>query len=57
VFDPTAAPLLAKEPVEVKPQIAKRAYELYERQGRRSDHADQDWLQAEQEIWKDESHK
>jgi len=39
VFDPTAAPLLAKQPVEVTPQIAKRAYELYERQGRRAGHA------------------
>ena len=50
VFDPTAAPLLAKKPVDVTPQIAKRAYELYERQGRREGHAVQDWLQAEREI-------
>jgi H+-transporting ATPase len=56
VFDPTAAPLLAKKPVEVTPQIAKRAYELYERQGRRAGHAVQDWLQAEREI-RDESLK
>jgi len=39
VFDPTAAPLLAKEPVDVTPQIAMRAYELYERQGRLDGHA------------------
>jgi H+-transporting ATPase len=57
VFDPTAAPLLAKKPVDVAPQIAKRAYELYERQGRRENHAVQDWLQAEREIRKDESPK
>jgi H+-transporting ATPase len=57
VFDPTAAPLLAREPVDVRPQIAKRAYELYERQGRRENHAVQDWLQAEREIRKDESPK
>jgi H+-transporting ATPase len=57
VFDPTAAPLLAKKPVDVAPQIAKRAYELYERQGRRENHAVQDWLQAEHEIRKDESPK
>jgi hypothetical protein len=50
VFDPTAAPLLAREPVEVTPQIAKRAYELYEQRGRRAGQADQDWLEAEREI-------
>jgi 4-alpha-glucanotransferase len=32
------------------PQIAKRAYELYDRRGRQSGHSDQDWLQAEREI-------
>jgi hypothetical protein len=34
VFDPTAAPLSAKETVDATPQIA----ELYERQGRREGH-------------------
>jgi H+-transporting ATPase len=54
VFDPTAAPLLlAKTSVDVTPQIAKRAYELYERRGRREGNAVQDWLQAEHEIRKD----
>jgi H+-transporting ATPase len=57
VFDPTAAPLLAKKPVDGPPQIAKRAYELYERRGRREGHAVQDWLQAEREIRKDEPPK
>jgi hypothetical protein len=57
VFDPTAVPLLAKKPVDVTPQIAKRAYELYEQRGRREGHAVQDWLQAEREIRKEESHK
>ncbi len=52
VFDSTAAPLLAKNPVDVTPQIAQRAYELYQQQGRREDHAVQDWLQAEREIRK-----
>ena len=55
VFDPTAAPLLAKQPVDLTPQITKRAYELYEQQGHREDHAVQDWLQTEREIRKDES--
>jgi H+-transporting ATPase len=51
VFDPTAAPLLlAKNTVDVTPQIAKRAYELYERRGRRGGLAVQDWLRAEREI-------
>jgi len=57
VFDPTAAPLLAKIPVDVTPRIATRAYELYEQRGRKDGQAVQDWEQAEQEIRKDESHK
>ena len=32
------------------PQIAKRAYELYEQRGRQNGQTDQDWLQAEREI-------
>ncbi len=50
IFDPTAAPLLAKAPLDMTTQIAKRAYELYERRGRREGHALQDWLRAEREI-------
>ncbi|MGA2226876.1 MAG: DUF2934 domain-containing protein [Syntrophobacteraceae bacterium] len=57
MFDPTAPPLLAKTPVDVTPQIAKRAYQLYERRGRQSGRADQDWEQAEWEIRKDEPRK
>lgn len=53
VFDPTAAPLLGKIPVDETPQIAQRAYELYEQQGRQEGHAVQDWLQAERDIRKD----
>jgi len=52
VFDPTAAPLLGKTPADVTPQIARRAYELYEQRGHREGHADQDWLEAEREIRK-----
>ena len=52
VFDPTAAPLLAKKSVDMTAQIAKHAYELYERRGHREGHAEQDWLQAEREIRK-----
>ncbi len=52
IFDPTKAPLLAKKPLDLTPQIATRAYALYERRGRRSGLADQDWLEAEREIRK-----
>ena len=55
VFDPTAAPLLARKPVDVTPQIAKRAYELYEQRGRQDGRAVQDWVLAEREIRKDEA--
>jgi plasma-membrane proton-efflux P-type ATPase len=43
-----------KKPVDVTPQIAKRAYELYEKGGRQNGRAAQDWRQAEQEIRKDQ---
>jgi len=52
VFDPTTAPLLAKKALDLTPRIATRAYELYERGGRREGHAGQDWLEAEREIRK-----
>jgi H+-transporting ATPase len=48
-------PVKAKAPPDLTPQIAQRAYELYERQGRRDGHAVQDWLQAEQTIRKDDA--
>lgn len=35
---------------DLAPQIAKRAYELYERRGRQSDQSNQDWFHAEREI-------
>jgi H+-transporting ATPase len=54
VFDPTKAPLLGKKPLDPTPKIATRAYALYERRGRRSGQADQDWLEAEREIRKDQ---
>ena len=45
---------VAKSPVDVTPQIAKRAYELYEQRGRQDGRAGEDWEQAEREIRKDE---
>jgi hypothetical protein len=56
IFDPTKAPLLVKKPLDLRPQIASRAYELYEQHGRHEGHATQDWAQAEKEIRKDDSH-
>jgi F-type H+-transporting ATPase subunit b len=40
---------------DLTPQIAKRAYELYEQQGRKRDSATQNWGQAELEIRKGET--
>jgi F-type H+-transporting ATPase subunit b len=45
----------AKTSSDVTPQIAKRAYELYEERGHKSDSAMQDWSQAEREIRKGEA--
>ena len=42
-------------PFDLRPQIAKPAYELYERQGRREGRTVQDWLQEERKIRKDGS--
>ena len=46
-----------KKPVDVTPQIAKRAYELYEQRGRQDGRAVEDWGKAEREIRKDKPHK
>jgi H+-transporting ATPase len=45
----------ARTPSDLTPQIAKRAYEIYEERGRQSDPAVQDWEQATREIRKDET--
>jgi H+-transporting ATPase len=47
-------PARVKTPFDLTPRIAKQAYELYERQGHHDGHAVQNWLQAEQNIRKDE---
>jgi magnesium-transporting ATPase (P-type) len=41
---------VAKKPADVTPQIARRAYQLYEQRGRQDGRAAEDWGQAEQEI-------
>jgi magnesium-transporting ATPase (P-type) len=43
---------VAKSEVDLTPQIAQRAYELYEQHGHQDGHATRDWAQAEQEIRK-----
>jgi H+-transporting ATPase len=48
---------VAGTPADLRPQIATRAYELYEHHGRSDGHADQDWLQAESEIRKEDPAK
>jgi len=45
----------AKTPADLTPQTAKRAYELYEREGHRDGHSVQDWETAEREVRKDET--
>ena len=55
IFDPTKAPLLATKPLDLTPQIAARAYELYQERVRGESQADQDWLEAEREIRKDQA--
>jgi H+-transporting ATPase len=59
IFDPVKAEpkpeAKAETPSDLTPQIAKRAYELYEKRGRQSDPAVQDWEQAKGEILKDEA--
>ena len=51
--DPKAEPkpeAKAKTPSDLTPQIATRAFELYEKRSRQGDSAVQDWDKAEQEI-------
>ncbi len=48
-------PVKDGKPSDLTPQIATRAYELYEQGGRQEGHAVQDWARAEQEIRKNGS--
>ena len=45
----------AKTPSDLTPQIATRAYELYEQQGHRDGQSVQNWNRAEREIRKDQA--
>jgi len=53
IFDPVKA----KAPSDLTPQIAARAYALYEGEGHHDGHAVEDWLQAERMVRKDASGK
>jgi magnesium-transporting ATPase (P-type) len=44
---------VARQPADLTPQIATRAYELYEQRGRQDGRAAQDWGEAEHEIRKE----
>jgi len=59
IFDPTSAPLLSKAPLDLTPRIASRAWELYQQrvnsENRGESQQDQDWLEAEREIRKDQA--
>ncbi|MDR3455949.1 MAG: plasma-membrane proton-efflux P-type ATPase [Verrucomicrobiae bacterium] len=58
IFDPVKkVPLPARNAPDLASQIARRAYELYEQQGRRNGQAGQHWLEAEREIRKEELHE
>jgi len=57
IFDPAKAKTASKAAFDLTAQIAKRAYELYEQQGRPEGHAAQDWSQAEREIGESHSPK
>jgi len=54
IFDPTKAPLLMKKPLDLTPQIAAQAYELYQQRVRGLSQEDQDWHEAEREIRENE---
>jgi H+-transporting ATPase len=54
ILDPMQEPLLAKKPpTGSTAQIAKRAYELYQKRSGNDGTAVQDWLEAERKIRKD----
>jgi len=54
IFDPIKSKI-SSIASDLTPQIAARAYELYEQEGRHEGHAALDWEKAEKEIRKDEA--
>ncbi len=55
IFDPIQSSSLAKKPLDLTPQIAARAYELYQKRVEGESQQDQDWMEAEREIRKDQA--
>jgi H+-transporting ATPase len=53
IFDP----IKRKTPSDLTPQIAIRAYGLYEKQGRHEGHAEEDWKKAEEDVRKNAASK
>jgi H+-transporting ATPase len=53
VFDPLKAGAPPKKMIDLKPQIATRAYALYEQRGRGDGQSGEDWMEAEREIRKE----
>jgi H+-transporting ATPase len=52
ILDPMKTTPLAKKPLDLTPQIAARAYEIYQQRAQGESQADQDWHEAEREIRK-----
>jgi H+-transporting ATPase len=50
IFDPAKAAGAAKKALDLTPQIAARAYALYQQRVQGESQADQDWREAEREI-------
>jgi H+-transporting ATPase len=57
ILDPAKPALPAKKPLDLTPQIAARAYELYDQRLHGESPADQDWQEAEREIRDEETAK
>jgi H+-transporting ATPase len=57
-IDPSKAKIPSdRPPTDLTPQIATRAYELYEQEGHHDGHAVQDWAAAEREVRQGETRK
>ena len=50
IFDPAKPALLSRKPVDRTPEIAARAYEIYQQRVHGESQQDQDWLEAERET-------
>ena len=57
IFDPAKPALLSRKPVDRTPEIAARAYELYQQRVNGESQQDQDWLEAERETLDDAATK